>query len=92
MGLLDIVKLEKKIVNKIYVIFLNVKNKNIVKILLKIGDEVELWNGTKGKIIYLDKENYEINISLFKSYSEWFHKMNIKLLNNKEVDVESLII
>lgn len=61
-------------------------------ILLNIGDEVELWNGTKGSIIALNLETYEVNISSPLSYPQWFHKMNIKMLNGKEVYAQDLVM
>jgi len=61
-------------------------------ILLKIGDTVELYNGTIGSITALNIETYEIEISNPNSYPQWFHKMNIKTLNGKEVLAQDLII
>ena len=61
-------------------------------ILLNIGDEVELWNGTKGSIIALNLETYEVNISSPVSYPQWFHKMSIKILNGKEVYAQDLVM
>ena len=61
-------------------------------ILLNIGDEVELWNGTKGSIIALNLETYEVNISSPVSYPQWVHKMNIKILNGKEVYAQDLVM
>ena len=61
-------------------------------ILLNIGDEVELWNGTKGTIIALNLETYEVNISSPVSYPQWFQKMNIKILNGKEVYGQDLVM
>jgi hypothetical protein len=62
------------------------------EILLKINDTVELHNGTTGIITSLDLTSYEVKISNVNSYPQWFHKINIKTLNGKEVDSQNLIM
>lgn len=50
------------------------------KINIKIGDKVEMWNGTKGIIQELTP-NY-----LVKVVNCWFHVMDIKFINGIEFD------
>ena len=50
---------------------------------LKIGDDVELFNGTKGKIT--KKEFPTIEIDSENSFPQVFHWLNIKTVNNEVV-------
>jgi hypothetical protein len=54
------------------------------KIELKIGDKVELWNGSKGEITILNFPN--ITILNKNTYSQVFHRMDIKVVNGLLVD------
>ena len=58
-------------------------------IKLKIGDSVELFNGTKGHISDVNHGTALIEISNKNSYPQWFHMVNVKLLNG--VDIEELV-
>ena len=49
------------------------------KIELKIGDKVELWNGSKGEVTILNFPN--ITILNTNTYSQVFHRMDIKFVN-----------
>lgn len=51
---------------------------------LKIGDNVEMWNGSRGNVSGL---NYPmITISSENSYPQELHLMNLKFINNELVD------
>ena len=54
------------------------------KIELKIGDKVELWNGSNGEITILNFP--KITILNPKTYSQVFHIMDVKLINGILVD------
>ena len=54
------------------------------KIELKIGDKVELWNGSKGEITILNFP--KITILNTNTYSQVFHIMDVKLINGILVD------
>ena len=54
------------------------------KIILKIGDNVELWNGSFGEVVGL--ESPMITITNPNTYPQTFHKMNIKTINGVEYD------
>lgn len=54
-----------------------------MKVKVKIGDEVELWNHSKGKISDIDPSTckFELTPIFGDSGGEWFHLMDIKFLN-----------
>ena len=54
------------------------------QINLKIGDKVELWNGTTGEVFGL--EFPMITISNPNSFTQKFHLMNLKFVNGMSVD------
>jgi hypothetical protein len=54
------------------------------KIELKIRDKVELWNGSKGEVTILNFP--KITILNKNTYSQVFHRMDIKLVNGVLVD------
>lgn len=54
------------------------------EIILKKGDNVELWNGSFGEVIELC--NPMITITNPNTYPQTFHKMNIKTINGIEYD------
>lgn len=54
------------------------------KIELKIGDKVELWNGTIGEVIGFEFPT--ITIQNKNSYPQEFHRMNLKFVNGQLVD------
>ena len=54
------------------------------KLELKIGDNVKLWNGSKGEVTILNFPN--ITILNKNTYSQVFHRMNIKYVNGVLVD------
>lgn len=55
-------------------------------IKLKLGDSVELFNGTKGVITKINYENCNVEITGLCDYPQEFHKVNIKIIN--EIDIE----
>jgi hypothetical protein len=65
------------------------KFKNMEKIELKIGDKVELWNGTTGEVTEL--EFPAITIQNKNSYPQEFHRMNLKFVNGKLVDGRDVV-
>lgn len=54
------------------------------KLELKIGDNVELWNGSTGEVIGL--EFPVITIHNKNSYPQEFHRVNIKYVNGILID------
>lgn len=54
------------------------------KIILKIGDNVELWNGSFGEVVGL--ESPMITIINPNTYPQTFHKVNIKTINGVYYD------
>jgi len=54
------------------------------KHILKIGDDIELWNGSTGEITELEFPN--ITISHKDTYPQTFHRMNIKRVNGVVYD------
>jgi hypothetical protein len=59
------------------------------KIELKIGDKVELWNGSKGEVTILNFPN--ITILNKNTYSQVFHRMDIKFVNGILVDGRDVV-
>jgi len=59
----------------------------IKKIIIKIGDNVELFNGTFGVVSDIDYGTYKIKISGEHKYPIWFHILNIHYLNG--IDCEN---
>jgi hypothetical protein len=59
------------------------------KLELKIGDKVELWNGSKGEVTILNFPN--ITILNKNTYSQVFHRMNIKYVNGILIDGRDVI-
>lgn len=58
-------------------------------IIVKIGDSVTLFNGTKGIINEIDKSVYQFTLS--GDYIIWFHIRDIKELNGKIINNDLLI-
>ena len=61
-----------------------IKLEKMKKIELKISDKVELWNGSKGEVTILNFPN--ITILNKNTYSQVFHRMDIKSVNGVLVD------
>jgi len=61
----------------------------MTKLELKIGDKVELWNGSKGEVTILNFPN--ITILNKHTYSQVSHIMNIKYINGVEVDGRDVV-
>jgi preprotein translocase subunit YajC len=59
------------------------------KIVVKIGDEVKLFNGTEGIINEIDKSVYQLTLS--GDYIIWFHIRDIKQLNGEIIDNDMLV-
>jgi len=60
------------------------------KIVVKIGDEVTLFNHTKGIINEIDKSVYQFTLS--GDYIIWFYIKDIKELNGEIIDNDLLIL
>lgn len=58
------------------------------KIKLNIGDSVELFNGTKGKVINIDKRIHQFELD--DPFIVWFHIRNIKSVNEEIIDNDLL--
>ena len=69
-------------------VLLIISNK-MEKLELKIGDKVELWNGSKGEVTILNFPN--ITILNKNTYSQVFHRMNIKYVNGILVDGRDVV-
>ena len=64
-----------------------------MKKVLKIGDTVECYNGTNGKVTYIDKQTYFIRVESVNNYPTDLHIQNIKRINNDLVfDSDEIII
>ncbi|MFW5847541.1 MAG: hypothetical protein ACOCVF_01295 [bacterium] len=53
---------------------------------IKTGDDIILWNGSRGYIIATDKEKYQIKIQSPVSIPQWFHIVDIKSVNGIEIE------
>ena len=69
-------------------VLLIISNK-MEKLELKIGDKVELWNGSKGEVTILNFPN--ITILNKNTYSQVFHRMNVKYVNGILVDGRDVV-
>lgn len=58
-------------------------------IKIKNGYSVELFNGTKGDIINIDKSTYQFELS--GDCIIWFHLRDIKMVNGELVDNDKLV-
>jgi ribosomal protein L21E len=50
--------------------------------IIKVGDSVELYNGVTGKVVNTDESKYAVEIE----GNGYYHIVNIKKLNGKEID------
>lgn len=60
----------------------------IKDIVVKLGDEVELYNGAKGFVCEIDKSVSQFTFT--EQYITWFHLRDIKILNGEKVNSDSL--
>lgn len=67
---------------------MNINLKLINMITVNVGDDVELFNGTKGVIDEIDKRVYQFTLK--EPYIIWFHLRDVKILNNKIIDNDLL--
>lgn len=58
-------------------------------IIVKIGDNVKLFNGTEGIISDIDRSVYQFTLS--DDYIIWFHIRDIKQLNGETIDNDLLV-
>lgn len=56
------------------------------KVKVKIGDEVELWNQSKGKVTDMNPVTCKFELTPNGGFSGWFHIMDIRFLNGEYVD------
>lgn len=51
---------------------------------IKIGSDVQLWNGSKGEITNFTLGNHKFELSVGGHSVDWYHVMDIKILNGVE--------
>lgn len=56
--------------------------------MIKIGDFVELYNGTKGNVLDINKSN--MNLLVQAGYDMWFHIQNVEKVNGVLIDSDDL--
>jgi len=59
-------------------------------IKLNVGDNVELFNHSKGSVKTIDKITYQFELD-HENIITWFHIRNIKYLNGGLIDNELII-
>lgn len=59
------------------------------KLELKIGDKVELWNGSFSEVSELNSPN--VTLTNPNTYTQTYHKMNIKKVNGVDVDGRDVV-
>lgn len=63
------------------------------KIILKIGDSVVLYNGTRGIISDINYGTYQIQISADHiMYSQLYHRLDIRYVNDVDCEKNNIEI